>query len=274
MTSMPGSPKRVVVTGGSGGIGGAIIEHFLRAGAMVANIDMRPTDRLPATRTTIADIADDAQVAAAFEAIDIQFGGASPDLFVGCAAISRSSPLLDVMPSEFDRIFAINVRGTFLTTQAAARRMKRAGGGSIVLISSVAAEQAWSLEAVYSASKAAVRSLTQGFAMELAPFNIQVNAIGPGPVDHQANDMASTRTDADVYRHEIERTPMRRFGHPEEIAQAVALIAASPWTTGQTLYVDGGFMATGLAYIGQARERLLHGVDQLDKPPKTSTEER
>jgi NAD(P)-dependent dehydrogenase (short-subunit alcohol dehydrogenase family) len=248
---------RAIVTGGSGGIGGAIIGRLIHDGAAVANIDAMPTDKLPTERTIIADISNPKAIDDAFDAIATLFGGQAPDLFVACAAISRSAPLLDVTVEDFDRIFAINVRGTFLTAQAAARRMRSAGGGSIVMISSVAAEQAWALESVYSASKAATRALTQSFAMELAPFNIRVNAIGPGPIDHQANAMASTRSDPDVYRHEIERTPMRRFGRPDEVADAVMLLASAPWTTGQTLYVDGGFMATGLAYLGAARDALL-----------------
>ena len=253
MTEAPGRPLCVVVTGGSGGIGGAIIGRFLSEGALVANIDLRPTPRLPAGQTAIADVADPDAVAAAFEAVDGVFGGQAPDVFVACAAVSRPAHFLDVTPANFDRSFAINVRGTFFAAQAAARRMRRARQGSIVLISSVAAEQGWAQECVYSATKAATKSLVQGMAVELAPFNIRVNAVGPGPIDHQAEGMATTRADPEVYRHEIERTPLHRFGTPDEVADAVALLAQTPWATGQTLYVDGGFLAAGLAYFGAAR---------------------
>lgn len=248
--------QRVVVTGGSGGIGGAILDRFLRDGAEVANIDLRPASQLPAERSIHADLGDATAVAPAFTAVDALFGGAAPDVLVCCAAISRAAHALDVSADDFDAIFAINVRGTFLAAQAAARRMKGVGRGSIVLISSVAAEQAWAREIVYAASKAATRSLVQGLAVELAPFNIRVNGIGPGPIDHAAHGMASTRSDPDIHRHEIERTPLGRFGTPDEVADAVALVASTPWATGQTLYVDGGYLATGLGYFGPARDVL------------------
>ena len=256
MTDAPGRPSRVVVTGGSGGIGGAIIGRFLSEGATVANLDARPTPRLPASHTIHADVADPAAVLSAFEAVDGLFGGEPPDVFVACAAVSHAAHFLDVSPAEFERCFAVNVRGAFFTTQAAARRMRRVRQGSIVLISSVAAEQGWAQESVYSATKAATRSLVQGMAVELAPFNIRVNAVGPGPIEHRAAGMAATRADPEVHRHEIERTPLHRFGTPDEVADAVALVARMPWATGQTLYVDGGFLAAGLGYFGAARAAL------------------
>jgi NAD(P)-dependent dehydrogenase (short-subunit alcohol dehydrogenase family) len=138
--------------------------------------------------------------------------------------------------------------------------MAKAGAGSIVLISSVAAHQAWAQEAVYSATKAATSSLVQGFAVDLAPFGIRVNAVAPGPVEHKAQTMATTRADPEVYRHEIERTPFAKLGSPEDVAETVWLLSKAPWVTGQTLYADGGFLATGLGYFGKAREALLSDV--------------
>jgi NAD(P)-dependent dehydrogenase (short-subunit alcohol dehydrogenase family) len=254
---MTAAQRRIVITGGSGGIGGAIVRHYLQQGDYICNIDMRPAAEAPRLTTILADIADADAINQAFSKVDAAFGGRAPDIFIGCAAISRAAHVLDVTPAEIDMMLSINVRGGFLTVQAAACRMAKAKAGSIVLISSVAAEQAWASESIYCATKAATRALMQGLAMELAPFNIRVNAIGPGPIDHVANDMASTRADPEVYRHEIERTPFQRFGTPEEIAQAVAMIADAPWVTGQTLYVDGGFLATGLGFFGAARDKLL-----------------
>lgn len=249
--------ETVVVTGGSGGIGGAIIDRFLAEGATVANIDRQPSGRHPSVPWIEADLANAGAIGAAFGALDAVLGDGAPAIFVGCAAISRATPALDVTAEEIDQILAVNVRGTFLAAQAAARRMKAAGRGSIVLISSVAAEQAWAMESIYAASKAATRSLVQSLAVELAPFGIRVNGIGPGPIDHQAQAMASTRANPEIFRHEIERTPLGRFGRPEEVADAVALIARTPWATGQTLYVDGGYLATGLGYFGAAKNALL-----------------
>jgi glucose 1-dehydrogenase len=254
---MSSDRPRVIVTGGSGGIGGAIVSRFLSDGAVVVNIDRRPSALLPPNYTFLADIADVGDVERAFAGIDALFDGAAPDLFVACAAVSRAKPFLEVSPEEFDLTFSINVRGLFFSAQAAARRMKAVRSGGLVLISSIAAEQAWAQECVYSASKAATKSLVQALAVELAAFGVRVNAIGPGPIDHAAADMAATRADPEILRHELERTPFQRFGRPEEVAEAVALIARCPWTTGQTLYVDGGFLATGLGYFGTARNALL-----------------
>jgi NAD(P)-dependent dehydrogenase (short-subunit alcohol dehydrogenase family) len=114
-------------------------------------------------------------------------------------------------------------------------------------------------EAVYCATKAAQRSLVQGMAVELAPFGILVNAVGPGIVEHRSTTMARTRDDRDVHRHDLERSPLGRFNAPEEVADAVRFLATVEGMTGQTIYVDNGFLASGLAYFGAARARLEGG---------------
>ena len=96
-------------------------------------------------------------------------------------------------------------------------------------------------------------------AVELAPFGILVNAVAPGIVEHRSAAMARTRDDADVHRHDLERTPLGRFNTPEEIAAAVGFLATVEGMTGQTVGVDNGFLAAGLAYFGRARERLVGG---------------
>ena len=128
-----------------------------------------------------------------------------------------------------------------------------------MVITSVAAEQAWAREMVYCATKAAQRSLVQGMAIELAPFGILVNAVSPGIVEHRSASMARTRDDAEVHRHDLERTPMGRFNTPEDVAAAVLFLARAEGITGQTLRVDNGFLAAGLAYFGQARQKLGDG---------------
>jgi meso-butanediol dehydrogenase / (S,S)-butanediol dehydrogenase / diacetyl reductase len=96
-------------------------------------------------------------------------------------------------------------------------------------------------------------------AVELAPFGVLVNAVAPGIVEHRSTAMARTRDDADVHRHDLERTPLGRFNTPEEIAAAVGFLATVEGMTGQTVCVDNGFMAAGLAYFGRARDRLVGG---------------
>lgn len=253
--SKDNAPERVVVTGGNGGIGGAIVRRYLSVGAEVVSIDVA-NDPPEGARMVRADISVLEDVDRAFGKIDGYWGGQAPDVFIGCAAISRPGHLLDFDVDNFDRMFAINVRGTFLTTQMAARRMASTRRGAIVLVSSIAAQQAWAHEGAYSATKAATSSLTQGFAVDLAQFGISVNAVAPGPIESDSESMATTRTDPDVYRHEIERTPMARLGSPEEVAETVYRLAGLPWVTGQILAVDGGFMATGLGYFGTGRDKL------------------
>jgi NAD(P)-dependent dehydrogenase (short-subunit alcohol dehydrogenase family) len=262
-------PRRVVITGASGGIGRVVAHGFTAAGATVANLDLQPDDEAralcgDALHTIRTNLGNPAAIEAAFTAVDGLFAGGAPEALVCCAAFSMAGRFLDVPAAEIDRMFAVNVRGTFLACQAAARRMKAAGGGRIVVITSVAAEQAWAGEMVYCATKAAQRSLVQGMAIELAPFGILVNAVSPGIVEHRSASMARTRDDAEVHRHDLERTPLGRFNAPEEVAAAVRFLAGAEGITGQTLRVDNGFLAAGLAYFGQARERLVAAEGAAD----------
>lgn len=253
--------RRVVVTGGSGGIGRVIAHGFTTRGAVVANLDLAPAMEAEALcganlRTIRTDLADATALAGTFAEIDRMFAGAAPQLLVCCAAASAAHHFLDVPVDELDRLLAINVRGTFLACQAAALRMRRARGGRIVVITSVAAEQGWAGETVYCATKAAQRALVQGMAVELAPFGILANAVAPGIVEHRSTAMARTRDDPEVLRHDLERTPLGRFNTPEEVAAAVRFLATAEGITGQTIHVDNGFLANGLGYFGAAGDRL------------------
>jgi NAD(P)-dependent dehydrogenase (short-subunit alcohol dehydrogenase family) len=256
-----GTPRRVVVTGASGGLGSAVARRFLGDKAVVINLDLRPAPEdllaAPGFHGITTDIADPTSVRDAFTAVDRHFANAAPDVFVHCAAISKASHFLDIPIDDFDRIVATNVRGTFLCCQEAARRMRAARRGHIVTVTSVAADQAWAGEFVYCATKAAQRSMTQGMAIEMAPFGVLVNAIGPGLIEHKSASMAATRDQGEVMQHDLDRTPLGRFGDPDELALAIHYLASVTWMTGQTLYVDGGFLASGLAYFGQARDQLL-----------------
>ncbi|MEL6688596.1 MAG: SDR family oxidoreductase, partial [Pseudomonadota bacterium] len=246
--------KRVVVTGGNGGIGSAIVTRLLQEGSDVVSLDY--SGRAPDGAVDIhCDVTNLDSVKTAFESLDDLWKEHAPTLFVACAGISRPGHLLSMPAEDFEAMMAVNIRGVFLTAQAAGMRMARAVDqseetvdASMVFISSVAAQQAWACEAGYSATKAAVSSLTQGFAVDLAPYKIPVNAVAPGPIDHGSENMATTRTDPDIYRHEIERTPLARLGSPEEVAESVLRLAQMRWVTGQVITVDGGYMATGLNY--------------------------
>jgi NAD(P)-dependent dehydrogenase (short-subunit alcohol dehydrogenase family) len=258
--SRPG-PKRVIVTGASGGIGRAIAKSFCDAGALVVNFDRADPAAAaelcgPLLKSLAIDLGDEQAIHDAFEAASRVFDDQAPELLVCCAAVSAAAPLLDIALADFDRLMAINVRATFVVCQEAARRMKAAGSGLIIIITSVAAEQAWAGEAIYCVTKAAQRALVQAMAIELAPFNIMVNAIGPGIVDHPSPNMARSRDQSEVLQHDIDRTPLGRFSRPTEIAEAVFFLSQLTGITGQTLYVDGGFLASGLAYFGAAQSAL------------------
>lgn len=259
------SPRKIVVTGGSGGIGSVICRRFLGEGDRVVNLDREPfPGGDPAGLVTLGcDLADPASIASAFAAADVAHDTAPLAVLVCCAAMSRAAPFLDVPIADLEQMLAVNVRGTFLCGQEAGRRMRDRGGGHIVIITSIAGAQAWAQESVYCLTKAAQASLVQAMAIELAPFGILVNAVAPGIIEVESKGMAGTRQ-GEVLRHELERFPLGRFGRPEEIADAVHHLTHVTWMTGQTIYADGGFLATGLAYFGDAKHRLLERRDEKD----------
>ncbi|MEZ5925264.1 MAG: SDR family oxidoreductase [Hyphomicrobiaceae bacterium] len=251
-------PRKIVITGGSGGIGSAICRRFLASGDYVVNLDREPFSTAdPEHLVTVAcNLADAASIGAAFRQADTHFDKVPVDVLVCCAAVSRAAHFLDVPMADLETMLDVNVRGTFLCGQEAGRRMRARGQGHIVVVTSIAGQQAWARESVYCLTKAAQSSLVQGMAIELAPFGIMVNAVAPGIIDVESKGMAGTR-DGEVYRHEMERFPLGRFGRPEEIAEAVHHLSGVTWMAGQTIYADGGFLATGLAYFGEAKDRLL-----------------
>ena len=255
------SPRRVIITGGSGGIGSAIVKRFLGGGATVVNLDRavlplrgRSAGRL---RTVPVDLSDPEDTRAAFRTIDEYFDGRAPDTLVTAAAIGLTHHLLEVKPEEVDRVMAINVRGTLICAQAAAERMRAEGRGHIVVVTSISAVQAWAQEPLYCISKAAQMSLVQCLAVELAPFGILVNAVGPGTIDVKSKGMSGNRSRPDILQHYYDRIPLARMGAPEEIAETIWYLAGVTYMTGQTLYVDGGLLAAGLGYFGSLKRDTL-----------------
>jgi NAD(P)-dependent dehydrogenase (short-subunit alcohol dehydrogenase family) len=234
-----------LVTGGARGIGFAIAERLLGAGAQVA-LAARTQRDLDAARRRLGDerrvsahacdVADPAQVAGLIDAVTARFGRL--DVLVcshGVYAGTRS--FLEISLEEYDRTMNVNTRGTFLCAQAAARAMLAAGGGGrIVLISSMNAIASQHGAADYDTSKAALHGMTRALAIELAPHRITVNAIAPGWV--------RTEMSADELEHLADQVlnPSRTVGAPADIARA-ALWLADPengYVTGATVAVDGG----------------------------------
>lgn len=246
--------KVVVVTGGGQGIGRGVCTRLARDGARIAILDQRPATETVQELTAAgaeavaltADISDADSVAAAFDEIDRKLG--SPSVLANVAGVFADVPFLETSVELWDRIMAVNARGTFLCSQAAATRMRERGAGRIVNILSTASAQAFALESAYCASKGAALLLTRVMAVELAQYGITVNGVGPGTVQ---TEMGSAYLGGGpIATHELSRTPLQRFGEPADIAEAVAFFASTArWVTGQVLYVDGGFMATGLPVL-------------------------
>jgi 3-oxoacyl-[acyl-carrier protein] reductase len=245
-----------VVTGGAQGIGQAVALRLAKAGGRIAVLDKQPATQTlsqlnelgrPAWGAEV-DLSDAAAVAGAYQRLEEEFG--SPYALVNAAGIFADIPFLDTPVEVWDQVMNVNARGVFLSCQEAARRMRTEGQGRIVNILSTASAQGFALESAYCASKGAVLLLTRVLAVELAPFGITVNGVGPGTVETAMGRDYLARQP--IAGHELSRTPMGRFGRPADIAETVCfLVSEATWLTGQAIYVDGGFLATGLPLLAQ-----------------------
>jgi NAD(P)-dependent dehydrogenase (short-subunit alcohol dehydrogenase family) len=243
--------RTAVITGAARGIGRAIAERFLAAGASVALADLTGAGAPDTARALDApgriiavdcDVTDAAAVAALLEEAETALGPV--DILVNNAGIAPAIPFLELTEAQFRRVIDVNLTGTFLCAQAFARRMvaRVEGGGraeTIINMASVQAQIVAETHSAYAASKGGVIQLTKAAAVALAPWGIRVNAIGPGSVETELLREALTPS---LRRTVAARTPLGRFGLPAEIAEAVLFFAsdAASYVTGQTLYVDGG----------------------------------
>ena len=181
-----------------------------------------------------ADISDHAAVAAAFA------GLWELDVLVNNAGICHYGLLSQTPEAVWDRIFAVNVRGTYLCTQAAIPLFLQKHRGAIINVSSMWGQVGASCEAAYSASKGAILALTKALAKELGPSGIRVNAVAPGVI---LTDMVA-HVDPAVLEALREETPLERNGRPEDVAKAMVYLAGAEFITGQILPVNGGFVIT------------------------------
>ncbi|MEW1708914.1 SDR family oxidoreductase [Microbacterium sp. NPDC089190] len=231
--------QRVIVTGGSGGIGAAIVARFTADGDRVAVLDRRAPAEDAASAFFAVDLRDPLDTRRAVgEAVEA-LGGI--DVLVNCAGVFQHASLLDITVDDWDLVLDVNARATLVTMQAVAPRMLEARGGTIVNIASMAAKQGGGGEGHYAASKAAVVALTRAGAQEWGCHGVRVNAVCPGYV---LTDMgADTRSEDDV-RAWSAKSPLGRLGVPEDVA-GVAHFLASPaggYLTGQAINVTGGMI--------------------------------
>ena len=241
--------KVAIVTGAARGVGREIVRAFVEAGAHVVAAD-RDGEGLAETcaphgdvvASVIADVSTGEGAKAIVERAVAAFGRL--DLCVNDAAVAPHAALLEERVDVWDRVYAVNCRGTFLMTQAAARAMIAGGrGGRIINFSSGAAQRGAAGGAAYASSRAATETFSRVAAIELAPHDILVNTISPGLIDTQPKplppDMA-TRLAA-----RIPNLPLARPGRPEEVAQLVLFLAsdASGYISGAVISIDGASSA-------------------------------
>ena len=236
--------KTALVTGAARGIGRAVASSLAAAGARVAlaDVDMPAEALEEITRAGgdaagyACDVSSEEQVLSLFSDIKDRFGRL--DVAVTCAGIIDERALLDTGADQFDRVIAVNLRGTFLVGREALRMMAGAGSGRLITVASDLAHKGRETFSAYVASKHGVLGLTRSWALEFGP-DIQVNAICPGPIDTVMLDAGNMSPE---WRQKELDIPLARFGRPEEIA-AMAVFLAGPdgaYITGQGIGVNGG----------------------------------
>jgi len=239
--------KTAIVTGGAKGIGFGIVRRFLEEGAAVVIADVdeesgtRAAAALPgAVRAEHADVSRPVDVARLIDRTVAAFGHL--DILVNNAGVSIPAPFLDLSLDTWERTLAVNLTGAFLCAQAAARRMVERRWGRIIHIASVNSFIAEPHAAHYAATKGALIQLTKGMAVDLAPYNVLVNAIAPGPIVTERSAPIFARPDQQSM---LNRVLLGHPGTPQDVAAAAAFLASDDagFIHGAVLTVDGGFLA-------------------------------
>lgn len=238
-----------VVTGASKGLGKAMALALAEAGADVA-LYARDVEELKALKLAIeglgrraeffiVDVLDTASIRDAVTATLADFGHV--DILVNNAGVNVRKPVLELAPDEWDLVVNTNLKGYLLMAQAIVPHMLSRGRGKVINMASILGAVALASQVAYASSKGGVIQMTKVMALEWAKEGIQVNAIGPTYFETPL--VAQLRNDPERYNFIVDRTPMGRWGQPEELAGVVVFLAsrASDFVTGQTIFVDGGW---------------------------------
>ena len=236
--------KTVLITGGSRGIGRAMVELFSSRGYSVAftyKSSVREAEELSSRTGALAvraDSASEADVLSAVKIVSEKLG--NPEILINNAAVSSFSLFADLTLDAWRNTFSVNVDGAFLYCKATLPAMIRAGRGRIINVSSMWGVVGSSCEVHYSASKAALIGMTKALAKEVGPSGITVNCIAPGVID---TDMNKSLSEEDMAALKDE-TPLMRIGSPSEVAEAALFLAGdgAAFITGAVLNVNGGFV--------------------------------
>lgn len=242
--------KRVLITGGAGGIGKTTAARFLEEGARVIIMDLdqeacqQIEQQLPALgKSILCDVSSPDSVKQAFEQLQERLGGL--DILINNAGISIRHRFVDITPEDWQRVIDINLNGLFFVAQQAALQMLAGGGGVIINMGSTNGLAGYHYYGDYNASKSGVIELSRSMALELGP-TIRVNAICPGFI---MTPMQEAEYTPEMQREFYEKLPLKRLGTPDDVASLFAFLASdeASWITGQHFVIDGGELAGGLA---------------------------
>ncbi|MBL1406590.1 MAG: gluconate 5-dehydrogenase [Hyphomicrobiales bacterium] len=245
------SGKTALITGSSRGLGFAFADGLAAAGARIVlnGINTKRLDEAATEMkakgydvlTSAFDVTDEKAIVEAFNKFDVD--GIEVDILMNNAGIQFRKPMLELETSDWQRVLDVNLTSAFVIGREAAKRMAQRGAGKIINIGSLTSELARATVAPYTVAKGGIKMLTKAMAAEWGEKGIQANAIGPGYMVTDMNEALINNPEFDKWVKD--RTPMRRWGLPEELAGTAIYLAsnASNYVSGQIIYVDGGMIS-------------------------------